>query len=433
MAYKIAHLSDLHITRSIEECVEALYKDLQPTREKIEKEKRKLKEMDEQKFQLLASKLTVPTPPEIPLAVEFPLGSFTGPRMGPKPQGPTIMIPGERTYAVMMKNYKRELESWKEIAGKLEIPIKDCESKLKELEQKRKAKVANLQILLQELEKETQKLQDSLIDQFKQLFYRHAFPRNLFKPLSESIKHRQVDHITVTGDITNFSRKLEYQDFLSGFAEWVDKQQISVVPGNHDTKYFASSISFVDGLGSMIPDEYPSFLRKRKKSPFPYVKELGENICLISLNSTKDIKSLSLPESLITNSRGCFSKDQFKELEEILANKHMWGKFIIVAIHHHLIDVSSYASTISKRFPYSYYMDKMEGCDELLDLLKKHGVQLILNGHIHYPLHVFATKDRPEILTADTLCAPFDGIPKYHLVSIENGHMTVSTVKLKLT
>jgi len=104
--------------------------------------------------------------------------------------------------------------------------------------------------------------------------YKDNFPQNLFPILLQSLNDTGVDHIIITGDITNFSKPEEYDIFRSNFTHWIENNQISVVPGNHDTKLLRNSISFLDGLGDLIPKSYPTYIAREKRHNFPYVKIL---------------------------------------------------------------------------------------------------------------------------------------------------------------
>lgn len=185
---------------------------------------------------------------------------------------------------------------------------------------------------------------------------------------------------------------------------------------------------YVNYLGTLprnlVPDKYPYFIKKQKKSDFSYVRELGTNICLIGIDSSIEIKTPSI-EAFYGNSLGGIYDDQFKELKSILRILDRQEKIILVAIHHHLLDIPKYGRRQAKIF-----MDRMNGSDKLLRLLMRNGVRIVLNGHIHCPLHIFPSDNCPEILTADSFADPFDGNPKYHLLSIEDGQLFVSTIRL---
>lgn len=220
--------------------------------------------------------------------------------------------------------------------------------------------------------------------------------------LLKYISNERVDHIIITGDITNTSNRREYQIFLEKFGDFIEKGKVSVVPGNHDTQYLPNSVSFLEMIDHLIPNQYPSFLKTetKKKTRFPYIKELNEDICLIGLNSTKEGSSLNILERLITNSRGEISNIQIRELESLFSNNVFSSKFQIVALHHHIVDIPSELKKEIKPAP--YFMDKLKNASDILKLLEQAKVRLVLNGHVHHKIKP-KNKNRnvlPQIFTS---------------------------------
>jgi 3',5'-cyclic AMP phosphodiesterase CpdA len=65
--------------------------------------------------------------------------------------------------------------------------------------------------------------------------------------LCEELIERQVDHVVVTGDVTNRGRAAEYAQFLDIFAPLLDSGRMTIVPGNHDR--------LGDDVGRLIMDD----------------------------------------------------------------------------------------------------------------------------------------------------------------------------------
>ncbi|MBI4139126.1 metallophosphoesterase [Candidatus Uhrbacteria bacterium] len=52
--------------------------------------------------------------------------------------------------------------------------------------------------------------------------------------LRDRLRERRVDHVLVTGDVTENGRALEYDQFKRVFEEFLDGGSCTVIPGNHD-------------------------------------------------------------------------------------------------------------------------------------------------------------------------------------------------------
>lgn len=414
MSYRIAHISDLHIKHSVKECF-AESADMKAKAETNAKEaiKAEIEEFyDNERLIKELIKLTPkPTEPDI---------IVTPPGFGSSPG-----TSGELMFANAWNRFLKEYEIWEEKTG------------INKLENNKKKNKDHIKSISSNLKQEKKELSHRFYDRWIMPMYKHGFPNDLFPKLLKSLRDHEVDHVIVTGDITNLSRKLEYQDFLSEFDKWIEKKQVSVVPGNHDTKLFPGSCSFLDELNRLIPDKYPEFISLSQKTAFPYVKELNENICLIGLDSTNNIKSNSF-EIFRGNAIGCISDQQYSDLKLILQNESIKNKFIIIAMHHHMIDLSIHIEKIVlDKLPFlkNYIFNHtLEESHNLFYMLKHYRVNIILNGHVHCPLYF--DKDYTKILIADSLAdpfsiPPFDGIPKYDILSIDKGQMERCVVLLR--
>lgn len=202
--------------------------------------------------------------------------------------------------------------------------------------------------------------------------------------LLKDISSRKIDHVIITGDITNTSNEWEYQMFLAKFGELIVHDKVSVVPGNHDTPYLDNSASFLDMLHHLIPQTYPSVLSESKKETYPYIKELNSDVCLIGLNSTKEGASLNIMERLITNSRGELSDVQLAELRKLSTYSKLKSRLLIVALHHHILDISE---ELQKKIqPAPFFMEKLLNAPIFLEILQQLNVRLVLTGHLHYEI-----------------------------------------------
>jgi 3',5'-cyclic AMP phosphodiesterase CpdA len=186
---------------------------------------------------------------------------------------------------------------------------------------------------------------------------RHS--RTILDRLTGDLRAQSPDHIAVTGDLVNIGLEAEFapaRDWLSSVGSPHD---VTLVPGNHDA-YVASTYP---RCVSMWRDYTAGDTQAVAGGPtFPYLRRRGP-LLLIGL-------STALPTAPFM-ATGRLGRQQIDDLATLLAQHAAETCFRVLLIHHPL---RSTASRIHKR---------LTDADALLEVLRRHGVQLILHGHDH--------------------------------------------------
>ncbi|MFQ6083634.1 MAG: metallophosphoesterase family protein [Candidatus Aminicenantia bacterium] len=199
----------------------------------------------------------------------------------------------------------------------------------------------------------------------------------------------ELNHVVITGDITNTNHSEEFEVFIEKFkqlddTDWYESKFLSVVPGNHDRAHAGNfSKKF---LRRIYPNHY------KDKDLHPIVKSLGNDIGLILVDSTGEFPL----SSLLLGSLGKIDRRQYKRLIEIL--KRNKDRFKILALHHHPLIVPYYRQAAQLAI--------LRKARKYLTDFYSLGVDLILHGHRHYP---FNWKHKPTPLSSHkmtVICAP---------------------------
>lgn len=168
--------------------------------------------------------------------------------------------------------------------------------------------------------------------------------------LAADMKSQQVDHVLVTGDITNFSLPEEFEQAVRWLEALGVGDNISLVPGNHD---------------ALVPnaDDRGVGLWKRwshRDQEWPFVHRV-DGLAVIGLNS-------ALPTAPLL-AQGRLGDDQLRRLEKVLADEGAAGRTRIVLLHHPPTDAAvRWRKALADR-------------DALRAVLRRHGAELLLHGH----------------------------------------------------
>ena len=169
--------------------------------------------------------------------------------------------------------------------------------------------------------------------------------------LADDVRAARVDHVVVTGDITNFSLPEEFRNAAAWLAALAPDGALSLVPGNHDALV---PVAAADGL-----DRWAVWTRSA--DGWPYVHRLGEDLALIGLNS-----ALPTAPGL---AQGRLGEAQLARLGQVLAAEEAAGRLRIVALHH-----PAAAGAVGWR---KALVDQ----PLLAEVLRRAGAELVLHGH----------------------------------------------------
>ncbi|MEO8309448.1 MAG: metallophosphoesterase, partial [Pseudomonadota bacterium] len=180
---------------------------------------------------------------------------------------------------------------------------------------------------------------------------RRAFQRpEILAALRDDVQSRQLSHIVVTGDITNFSLPAEYRSAMAWLQELAGSTRITVVPGNHDALV---SMPQADGLAAWAGmmggvGEWPFVVR-------------NESVAFIGLCSAWPTAPLLASGSL--------GEPQLARLEAVLREEGLARRTRVVLLHHPVADgVVSARKALSDR-------------GALRAVLQRSGAELVLHGH----------------------------------------------------
>lgn len=173
--------------------------------------------------------------------------------------------------------------------------------------------------------------------------------REILDALRADIAAHGVDHIVITGDLTNFSLPGEFIAAARWLSEWDAAERISIVPGNHDALV---PVAAGEGLGR--------WAAWTGGGCWPYLRRLG-GVSLIGLSS-------ALPTAPLL-ARGRLGAAQLRVLEQLLGEEGTAGRIRVVLLHHPVAD-----GAVSRR-------KALADRAALRAVLRRAGAELVLHGH----------------------------------------------------
>jgi 3',5'-cyclic AMP phosphodiesterase CpdA len=192
------------------------------------------------------------------------------------------------------------------------------------------------------------------------LHRRDKHPVALFRAVVADLNANPVDHVVVTGDLTNLSLAPEFRlarEILDGIA--LGPAEVTVIPGNHDV-YTLGALR--DKLFSQLLAPY-ALSDGSAAVQFPSLRVRG-NVAIVGLTT-----ALPSPPPLAD---GWLGRAQLAELEATLAR--LDGKFRVLLLHHP---------------PYRNRHSILRGLRDrgaLQAVLARVGAELVLHGHEHRDL-----------------------------------------------
>jgi 3',5'-cyclic AMP phosphodiesterase CpdA len=185
---------------------------------------------------------------------------------------------------------------------------------------------------------------------------RHKFHRrDVLDTLISDLQAQTPDHIAVTGDFVNLALEAEFAPARMWLESVGTPDRVTTIPGNHDAYVRTTQHRFAETFGNYLRgDDVPN------GGTFPFVRQRGP-LALIGVSSA--VPTLPLMAT------GWLGQSQLGALDRILAQLSIEQVFRVLLIHHPLRSDSR-----AKRLTDS---------PQLLELLKRHGVDLVLHGHDH--------------------------------------------------
>lgn len=173
---------------------------------------------------------------------------------------------------------------------------------------------------------------------------------------------QSIDHVAVTGDLVNISLPAEFENAARWLRRLGPADKVTVIPGNHDAYV---SMPQSEGVGRWR--DYMTDLAWERMDggaaadSFPFVRRVGP-LALVGL-------STAVPMPLFI-AAGKLGATQLAALRSTLLQLKESGAFRVVLIHH-------------PPFPSVYKRKALLDAQELVNVVRDAGAELILHGHTH--------------------------------------------------
>jgi 3',5'-cyclic AMP phosphodiesterase CpdA len=189
------------------------------------------------------------------------------------------------------------------------------------------------------------------------------------KAIAREIARRGVEHVVVTGDLTNLALESEYELARDLFEEdlGLDASRVTIVPGNHDlyTRGALDTRRFEKYLGAYLASDLPELTVDAGGARFPIVKLRGP-VAIIALSS-------AVPRAPFV-AAGELGPAQIAALARVLAHPEVARRVPVVALHHPAVHTLS---------PLKAYIEGLRDAPALLAELEPLSRGLVLHGHLH--------------------------------------------------
>ncbi len=238
--------------------------------------------------------------------------------------------------------------------------------------------------------------------------HRPAYVRSIAREISRA----KVDHVCITGDLTNLALAQEFEAARALLEEGLELEprHVSIVPGNHDlyTRGALRAKRFSTYFAKYIESDLPELGVDIGLGQFPYVKLRGR-CAIIGLSS-------AVPRLPFVAS-GKLGRLQLDALGRILEHREVKARTPIVLLHH------------PAHNPHSRLKTMLEGlwdADDLAHHLRGIDHGLVLHGHLHKrqqrPIHTRNGKMHAVGATSASLHHEHDAkMAGFNLYEIDDG------------
>lgn len=189
------------------------------------------------------------------------------------------------------------------------------------------------------------------------------------RAIAREIAAADVDHVVVTGDLTNLALEPEFEAVKHILEDHLGltPDEISVVPGNHDlyTRGSMRDRRFTSYFAEYVQSDLPELAAEIPLGRFPFVKLRGP-VAIIGLSS-------AVPRPPLVAS-GEIGSAQLAALRRVLAHDEVKRRTAIVLLHHPIHNPPSRMKTL---------IEGLWDAEELADALSAVRRGLVLHGHLH--------------------------------------------------
>lgn len=198
----------------------------------------------------------------------------------------------------------------------------------------------------------------------------HKHRPGYVRAIAKEITRAKVDHVVITGDLTNLALEQEFEATRRLLQEelHLDPEQVTVVPGNHDlyTRGALRTKRFSTYFERFMESDLPDLAADLELGRFPVVKLRGP-LAIIGLTS-------AVPRLPLVSS-GELGKKQIAALERILAHEEVRKRTPVIALHHPIHNPPSWVETTLRG---------LWDARGLTDALARVERGLLLHGHLHF-------------------------------------------------
>ncbi len=208
------------------------------------------------------------------------------------------------------------------------------------------------------------------------------------RAVADEVKRARVDHVAITGDLTNLALEPEFA-LVRQFLEedlGLGPQQVSLVPGNHDvyTRGSADKRRFEQYFAEYLASDLPELGVEHYGARYPFVKLRGP-LALIGLSS-------AVPRMPMMAS-GRFGAEQIHALKAILEHPEVKSRGKVILQHHPAHNLKNRVLA---------WLEGLHDSDHMLATLSRLEHGLVLHGHSHIRVrrHVDTEVGRIDVIGA---------------------------------
>lgn len=191
--------------------------------------------------------------------------------------------------------------------------------------------------------------------------------RDVLDALVADLRAQRPDHIAVTGDVVNLALEAELAPSLRWLTGVGAPADVTLIPGNHD--------AYVRGALETFCTTFAPYLQSDDGAPgFPFLRRRGP-VALIAVSS-----GVPTPPLMAT---GWLGRQQREALDAMLAQLAGETLCRVLLIHHPLRS--------------THAVKRLTDAPEVLEILKRRGVDLVLHGHDHVHATIWIDGPRGDI------------------------------------
>jgi 3',5'-cyclic AMP phosphodiesterase CpdA len=197
----------------------------------------------------------------------------------------------------------------------------------------------------------------------------HVHKASYVRAIAREIAKGRIDHVVVTGDLTNLSLEPEFDLARSVLRDdlGIEPEHVTIVPGNHDlyTRGALTSRRFERYFAAWMKSDLPELAVDVGGGRFPIVKLRGA-VAIIALSS-----AVPRPPFVAAGELG---HAQLEALARVLAHPEVARRMPVIAIHH---------PVLSDWSRMKLHVEGLRDAPALVSVLVPQARGLVLHGHLH--------------------------------------------------